>query len=315
MTIRDVAICLALCSICQFSFADDDSDADSVQDAVDSQFEMLDADRNDRLDASELQRLPAAELNSLRTYGLPAEATVSRDAFLSASLARSTAAVTTPTDAEAPARDNGLDSGRDGPTSPGVDPSSPSNSTQPNLSQPGTPGVTILRNSTKRSHFVPELPSSFGGFDKNGDGQIALYEWDRKKYSEFAKLDKNGDGFLTPVELLPKDALKTLYSSATTRLGVLPAGSFGMPAAPGVPGAPPGFVATPMGGADPIDIEARNIFVQMDDNKDGSIDESDWGRSRRIRPWFESAGVTVSLPLNADTFVANYRRAKESSGR
>lgn len=84
---------------------------------------------------------------------------------------------------------------------------------------------------------------------------------------------------------------------------------------PGVPGAPRGLVGTPTGGSDPIDIEARNTFAQMDDNKDGSIDESDWGRSRRIRPWFESAGITVSLPLNADTFVAYYRRAKESSGR
>lgn len=308
MKIRDIAMCLVVGSICQWVVAAEDRDTDSVQSSLGSQFEMLDENGDDRLDASELQRLSPTDLASLRTHGLPLAATVSRDDYVSAGLAKSVAVMTTREDSGGAAPVDGLDSGRDAQTSPGIDQSTPSNSTQPNLPQPGTPGVTILRNSMKRSHFVPELPSSFGAFDKNGDGQIALYEWDRKKYSEFAKLDKNGDGFLTPVELLPKDALKTLYSSATARLGVVPPGSPGMPAAPGVP-------VTPMGETDPVDSEARSTFAQMDDNKDGSIDESDWGRSRRIRPWFESAGIMVTLPLNADTFVAFYRRAKESSGR
>ncbi len=55
-----------------------------------------------------------------------------------------------------------------------------------------------------RSRMVPMLPKEYEARDKNGDGQIGLYEWDRSKYSEFAKLDKNGDGFLTPSELNAK---------------------------------------------------------------------------------------------------------------
>lgn len=45
------------------------------------------------------------------------------------------------------------------------------------------------------------LPEAFRAFDKNKDGQIGLYEWDRSKLAEFRKLDKNRDGFLTPQEL------------------------------------------------------------------------------------------------------------------
>lgn len=45
------------------------------------------------------------------------------------------------------------------------------------------------------------LPEIYRALDKNKDGQIGLYEWERAKYAEFRKLDKNKDGFLTPQEL------------------------------------------------------------------------------------------------------------------
>jgi len=48
------------------------------------------------------------------------------------------------------------------------------------------------------------LPKEFQVYDKNGDGQIGLYEWDRAKFAEFKKLDKNNDRFLTPQELAGK---------------------------------------------------------------------------------------------------------------
>ncbi len=58
------------------------------------------------------------------------------------------------------------------------------------------------RNAKPR--MVPVLPKEYESKDKNGDGQIGMYEWERSKYAEFAKLDKNGDGFLTPQELNSK---------------------------------------------------------------------------------------------------------------
>lgn len=69
-----------------------------------------------------------------------------------------------------------------------------------------TPPITKPEVGGRRgkSRMVPMLPKEYEARDKNGDGQIGLYEWDRSKYSEFAKLDKNGDGFLTPAELNAK---------------------------------------------------------------------------------------------------------------
>ena len=55
--------------------------------------------------------------------------------------------------------------------------------------------------ATRKTRGVASLPKEYQALDKNGDGQIGLYEWARTKYAEFAKLDKNHDGFLTPQEL------------------------------------------------------------------------------------------------------------------
>ena len=55
-----------------------------------------------------------------------------------------------------------------------------------------------------RKKGVSPLPKEYQLYDKNGDGQIGLYEWERSKYAEFKRLDKNHDGFLTPQELAVK---------------------------------------------------------------------------------------------------------------
>lgn len=57
-----------------------------------------------------------------------------------------------------------------------------------------------------RKSKTAALPKDFQAYDKNGDGQIGLYEWDRAKFAEFRKLDRNNDHFLTPQELASKSA-------------------------------------------------------------------------------------------------------------
>lgn len=63
------------------------------------------------------------------------------------------------------------------------------------------PAATSTLRRTGSQRISQPLPQGYVARDKNGDGQIGLYEWDRAKYAEFAKLDRNGDGFLTAQEL------------------------------------------------------------------------------------------------------------------
>ncbi len=46
------------------------------------------------------------------------------------------------------------------------------------------------------------LPDWFAVADRDHDGQVGLYEWDRNRFDEFSKWDSNGDGLLEPREVL-----------------------------------------------------------------------------------------------------------------
>ncbi len=46
------------------------------------------------------------------------------------------------------------------------------------------------------------LPDWFAIADRDHDGQVGLYEWDRSRFDEFSKWDTNGDGLLEPREVL-----------------------------------------------------------------------------------------------------------------
>ena len=46
------------------------------------------------------------------------------------------------------------------------------------------------------------LPDWFAAADRDHDGQVGLYEWDRNRFDEFSKWDSNGDGLLEPREVL-----------------------------------------------------------------------------------------------------------------
>ncbi|MBS0202072.1 MAG: hypothetical protein JSS49_04170 [Planctomycetes bacterium] len=248
------------------------------------QFDQLDMNDDGNLDETERQNLSAAELEAFQSRGIPERGLVSRDAFI-------TAGVATPVTP---------------PDSAKMEDAKPVPGTVPSLGF--APGV-IVRNSFRRGTYVPGLPAEYSSRDKNGDGQIALYEWDRKKLSEFTKLDKNGDGFLTPRELLPKETLQALYSRSTRPVASVTPSAF---QAPGLTGVLP---ATAMADSDAISKEAIEKFNDLDSSKDGQIDEKEWGNSRRTRGLIESTGVKVTFPLNPETFASHYRLARASQQR
>jgi len=102
-----------------------------------------------------------------------------------------------PTSASSPSRSNG------GPSSGGPSSSRFSNSRRgPSPSFSRTGGATPRAPSDGRPfRAIEELPEPYRSYDKDGDGQVGLYEWPRDRIREFIALDLNDDGFLTISEL------------------------------------------------------------------------------------------------------------------
>ena len=70
----------------------------------------------------------------------------------------------------------------------------PGRSGRPRRYSSSTTGQTRYRS-------LVSLPDRYASYDKDGDGQIGLYEWPRDRIAEFLRLDKNDDGLLTFKEL------------------------------------------------------------------------------------------------------------------
>lgn len=281
-----------------------DQDTSSLRSSYEAQFESFDINGDGELSEAEVENVPDSDLAAMHAHGLPASIPIAREAFVTSGVATALAAIAG-SDGSPMKATTEEKPGRETTRSVKVE---PEKAKQADVKVTSTPAATTTRLPGRKTNFVPDLPSEFAVRDKNGDGQIALYEWDRRKYSEFVKLDKNNDGFLTPLELLPPDAIKSLYAKVAGRA---PAAAPGTPAT--VAGTNVAVSATPgTPAADEVDKEARNIFGQMDQSKNGMIDEDEWGRSTRIRPSFERAGIKVSIPINPDTFVQHYRRSKEA---
>lgn len=167
--------------------------------------------------------------------------------------------------------------------------------------------------SSRRSKvkLTAALPSKYAAFDKNLDDQIGMYEWDRAKYAEFIALDRNGDGFLTPNELddPPKPNAPTV--TATAPSGAAATSSSGTLATPGSSPAP-ATILKPASTDDPDTKQAKYMFsVIIDRDKNGEISEKEWADTRGIRPMFEKAGVTPTLPMKEADFVKQYLIVKQ----
>jgi len=175
------------------------------------------------------------------------------------------------------------------------------------------PTKKTAKTKTRVTH---DLPADYRDKDKNGDGQIGLYEWDRKAFAQFYALDRNGDGLLTPDELIAatkkssssdksssKSATTTTSptpssdakSSPATNDSAIPSDSSTKPASPSTSGTESSA--------------AVRAFGFIDSNRDGKLTEDEWRRSRS-RKRFEEAKIEPNFPVDQAQFVELYNKVE-----
>jgi Ca2+-binding EF-hand superfamily protein len=183
-----------------------------------------------------------------------------------------------------------------------------------------------------------KLPDQYRSKDKDGDGQIGLYEWPRSDFATFRKLDRDGDGFLTAAELIKSSGgsvpnfgipsnvtiASTDPAAATTALSVADTGrsvGSGTSAFPGPPSriagpsTPGGASSASTDGTDELTRRAGFTFDNLDRDRNGVISAEEWARSRSMRPQFERANAGLVPPISREQFVPAFVKVNPSFSR
>lgn len=163
----------------------------------------------------------------------------------------------------------------------------------------------------KVERITLDLQDSWKEADLNGDGQVALYEWDRAKFREFFALDVNHDGFLTPRELAQSGDAKPAAASSTqlaaNKASSPAVSSRGSGSTKG--SSPPSSLS---GGAiTPVQFDekstegrwAKYVFGRLDKDKDGSLTKEEWEQSKSTRGSFEKHKANLSFPAKFADFA------------
>jgi Ca2+-binding EF-hand superfamily protein len=132
------------------------------------------------------------------------------------------------------------------------------------------------------------MPSWFGERDRDGDGQIGMYEWPRDEMNEFVKYDRNGDGLITVEEGLR-------VSNPTA----IAAGN----AAPGTPGT--GTSMASAGDDERLRRMVQEMFLrQYDRNNDRRLDAQEVQNTRSLRTNWQEYDANRDNGLDETELVA-----------
>jgi hypothetical protein len=178
------------------------------------------------------------------------------------------------------------------------------------------------RNAPKGAPRITlDLPEVWKAADLDRDGQIGLYEWDRRKFAEFFALDTNHDSLLTPHEIsraqgatpAPSAQFAATISSSSSAATSRPTTASGAGNAT-QPSADPATVAAPASTGAPLTaVEfdaasaegrwAKYVFGKLDLNKDGSLTQEEWSKSQTTRISFEKFNAMVTFPAKLEDFA------------
>ena len=152
-----------------------------------------------------------------------------------------------------------------------------------------------------------DLPEAWKVADLDKDGQIGLYEWDRKKYNEFFALDTNRDSLLTPREISrasgasPAPTATAVSASTVTSSRSTQSSAAAKPVAAAPSGAPIAAVEYDANSAEGR--WAKYVFGRLDKNKDGSLSADEWNGSAKTRDSFKQHNAQMSFPASFESFA------------
>jgi Ca2+-binding EF-hand superfamily protein len=273
------------------------ADAQTDRYPPDRVFAYYDRDKNGRLDGGEYERFSSDLKEAVRAVRLDFRRGVDQATFMKA-WPRITGEIRARRDRDASRRD---DRGGDSRSSSSYQrPSAPRKEEKSKSSSKRPP------KRKERARVTVDLPTRFSEVDKNRDGQIGLYEWDRAKFREFFELDRNGDGLLTPRELSANPGASPAPRTTASRTASPSSPAAAAPASSPEPAGSGTITAVEF---DPESSDGRRasyVFRSLDRNKDGSLTKEEWEKSQSTRRDFEKKNLTPPLPANLEQFAGLY---------